>query len=164
MNINTDALNARLSKYFNDKDTRKRAAEDACKNQLRKAMQFVEVVREKLAAIQPLVKRVKNDRNFSSFFTDGWAHKPGFSKRVPQYFGCCGGGYAGKSLFVDVFSGRWTCCEWYTEADHLTDYHDMLDEFVEHHWNTDGVPGHAERMAEEVVDYIERFANVVNSL
>ena len=163
MNIDSTVLKTLAQRIIDRRVQEIRDDRHTKQNALRTYAAAIEVQLDAIAAVADAVYMLKNAKidRINSFFTEGIHHRVGFSDRRRNLIGCCGGGFSGKSLFVNFKTKRYVVCEWYGEggSDERT-----LDELVAKFWNDGNVRFKMKELAEELADFAEQAAKMITTI
>ena len=163
MTIDSTTLKSFAQRIIDRRNAEKRDDRLAKQNALRTYAAAIEVQLNAVAAVADAIYMLKTAKikGVDSFFTEGFYHRVGFSDRCRNLIGCCGGGFSGKSLFVNFKTKRYVVCEWYSEGGSAEC---TLDELVAKFWNDGNVRFKMKELAEGLTDFAEKTAMKVASL
>ena len=163
MTIDSTTLKSFAQQIITKRNDAKRQDRLDKQNTMRKWAKAIEVQLTAVEAVAEAIYMLKTAKidGIDSLFTEGWNHYIGFSDRRHNLIGCCGGGFSGKSLFVNFKTKKYVVCGSYSEggSDERT-----LDELVAEFWNDGNVRFKMKELAEGLIDFAEKAAVKVASL
>lgn len=133
------------------------------KSQLKIKLSTIARKCDELYKISDIVKLLaeNNLAEKSLLYTDGVQHSVAFSPIVPTYFGVCGGGWSGLSIFVDTISKMFIVCR-----DHDEKYADQIsiDVIVDKYYDDDCICSHITNIYKEIDSFIQKTEKLVSKL
>ena len=158
MIIDTNTLKNIANSIIVARDTALQNDMESKKNYIRIRVDSILKQLDTIRVIAPAFNALKTAKIkfINRFFTDGYDHSPGFSRRRNDVFGVYGT-FAPNSVFVNFENEKFIVCHSYDENSSKT-IELNIDELVEKYWNDDSVRRYLNRIACEITVFAERVA------
>lgn len=165
-NIDVDDLLARVHEANAKRDQQKADARARRVDEFRACLDAIRSRQSDLKNIKRVVDAIHShlsDDDTKPFTTEGIKHEVGFSRmrRCPNLWGVCGGGFAGKSVFFNVETGKFTVCEyWYEDNTKAISDQRMIDDYL----YDSHVLGHLHYMMNKINMFINEVSEYVMNM